>query len=71
MPIVSNTLQSTTQADGRISYVLRMYDQDGTEYTQAGFAPAGFDIDGLVTRRIAETDQQLAEQEFAALIGGA
>lgn len=69
MPIVTHTLHESTQSDGRISYVLRMYDQDGNERMQAGLLPAGFDTAGLVALRIAETDQQLAEDEFNALVG--
>jgi hypothetical protein len=69
MPIVSNTIATTTQADGRISYVLRMYDQDGTEYLSTGLLPAGFDVNALVQARIAERDTQLAEDEFRATVG--
>lgn len=70
MPIVSHNLQSTVQANGSISYVLRMYDQDATEYTSAGFAPANFDMQGLVNMKIAQQDEALAEQEFQQLVGG-
>jgi hypothetical protein len=69
MPIVTHNLQSTTQADGRISYVLRMYDQDGSEYLSTGLLPAGFDMQALVNSRIAERDVQLAEDEFRTLVG--
>ena len=69
MPIVNHNLEQSTQADGRISYVLRMYDQDGTERMQAGILPANFDMTAFVTTRIAETDVQLAEDEFRALLG--
>lgn len=69
MPIISHTLQSNTQADGRISYVLRMYDQDGTERMTVGLLPAGFDLAAFVTMRIAEADVQLAEDEFRTLVG--
>lgn len=69
MPIVTHTLEQSIQADGRISYVLRMFDQDGTERLQAGLLPAGFDVAALVTQRIAEADVQLAEDEFRALVG--
>ena len=69
MPIVSNTLQTSTQPDGRISYVLRMYDQDGTERLQVGLLPANFDTAAFVQTRTAEVDIQLAEDEFRALIG--
>jgi len=69
MPIVSNTFTYTTQADGRMSYVLRMYDQDGTERMLAGLLPANFDTAGFVSAKIAEADVQLAEDEFRALVG--
>lgn len=69
MPIVSHTLQSTVQADGSISYVLRMYDQDASEYLQAGFAPPGFDLQSLVNLKIAQQNEALAEQEFNQLVG--
>lgn len=69
MPIVTHTFQQSTQIDGRISYVLRMYDQDGTERLLAGLLPAGFDTSAFITNKIAETDVQLAEDEFRALVG--
>jgi hypothetical protein len=69
MPIVTHTIQQSVQADGRISYVLRMYDQDGTERLSTGLLPAGFDVAALVAARIAQADEQLAEDEFNALIG--
>lgn len=69
MPIVSNTFVFTTQTDGRMSYVLRMYDQDGTERMLAGLLPAGHDTGGFVTAKIAEADVQLAEDEFRATVG--
>lgn len=69
MPIVNHTLEQSTQTDGRISYTLRMYDQDGTERLSAGLLPAGFDMTAFVTGRIAEADVQLAEDEFQALLG--
>jgi hypothetical protein len=69
MPIVTHTLSSVAQANGSISYVLRLYDQDGSEYTSAGYVPAGFSLDTLVMNKIAETDQFLAENEFNVLVG--
>jgi len=69
MPIVSNTLQSTTQADGSTNNVLRMYDQDGKEYTQVFWAPPAFNVQTKVDNTITELNVQLAEQEFAALVG--
>lgn len=69
MPIVSHTWSAGTQADGRISYVLRMYDQDGTERLQTGLLPADFDTTSFISMRKAEADVQLAEDEFRALTG--
>lgn len=69
MPIVSHTLQSTTQADGSTSNVVRMYDGDGKEYMQTFFAPSGFNVQAKITTMIAELDQQLAEDEFRSLVG--
>lgn len=69
MPIVSHTLQSTTQADNSTSNVVRMYDQDAREYTQVFFAPAGFDVTAKINTMIAELNQQLAEDEFRSLVG--
>lgn len=69
MPIVSHTLEQSTQADGRISYTLRMYDQDGTERLSAGLLPAGFDTEAFLALRIVEADEQLAEEEFRVLVG--
>ena len=69
MPILTHTLQQNIQADGRISYVLRMYDQDGTERLSTGLLPAGFDTDAFVQTRIAEADVQLAEDEFRSTVG--
>ena len=69
MPIVTHTFESNVQADGRISYVLRMYDQDGTERLQTGLLPANFDTSAFIAQRIVETDVQLAEEEFRSLVG--
>jgi hypothetical protein len=69
MPIVTHTFTSSTQPDGRISYVLRMYDQDGTEKLLVGLLPAGFDTAAFVSAKIVDTDLQLAEDEFHALVG--
>lgn len=71
MPIVNRIIESTTQANGSTSNVVRMYDQDGREYMQSFFAPAGFDVAGRVSAMVAEMDEQLAQQEFEALVGAA
>ena len=69
MPIVTNTFTQNVLPDGRISYVLRMYDQEGTERLVTGLLPAGFDTAGFVQAKIIDADIQLAEDEFNALVG--
>lgn len=69
MPIVSNTVQSTTQADGSLSVVVRLYDQDAREYTQQFFAPSGFNLTAKVNTMTAELNEQLAVDEFTVLVG--
>lgn len=71
MPIVSHTLEQTTQANGSTHNVVRLYDQDAREYMQSFFAPAGFDVQGRINMMIAEMDEQLAQAEFEALVGAA
>ena len=70
MPITTHTLESSTQADGSTSNVLRMYDQDAREYMVTFMAPAGFNVEAKISLTIAEMNVQLAESEFEALIGG-
>jgi hypothetical protein len=69
MPIVSNTVATTTQADGSLSVVVRLYDQDAREYTQQFFAPAGFNVTAKVQTMTAQLDEQLALDEFNSLVG--
>lgn len=69
MPIVSNTIESSAQADGSLSVVVRLYDQDAREYTSTFFAPAGYNVQAKVNIMIAELDDQLALDEFNALVG--
>ncbi len=69
MPIVQHTIESTTQANGSTNNVLRMYDQDGTEYTQVFNAPAGFNVQTKIDNTIVNTNEQLAEAEYQALLG--
>ena len=69
MPITQHTHEYSTQADGSTSSVVRMYDQDGREYMQTFFAPAGFNIDAKIINMIAELDEQLKVDEFNALVG--
>ena len=69
MPIVQHTIASTVQANGSTNNVLRMYDQDGTEYTQTFNAPEGFNIQTKIDNTIAGLNEHLAESEFQALVG--
>lgn len=69
MPIVSNSVQTMTQADGSLSVIVRLYDQDAREYTQQFFAPAGFNVTAKVNTMTAELNEQLAVSEFESLIG--
>lgn len=69
MPIVSNTVQSTTQADGSLSVVVRLYDQDARELTQPFFSPPGFNVTAKVNTMTAQFNEQLAQDEFQALVG--
>jgi hypothetical protein len=69
MPIVSSTTASTTQADGSLSVTVRLYDQDAREYTQQFYAPAGFNVQAKVQTMTNELNEQLAQDEFNALVG--
>jgi hypothetical protein len=69
MPIVSSTTETNVQADGSLSVLVRLYDQDAREYMQQFFAPAGFNVAAKVAAMTAELDVQLAEDEFRALVG--
>jgi len=69
MPIVSYKISTSAQADGSTNNVLRMYDQDATEYTQVFNAPSGFNVQVKVDNTIASMNEQLAETEFTSLIG--
>lgn len=71
MPIVQNTFVQNVLPDGRISYVLRMYDQEGTERLVTGLLPADFDAAAFVQAKIIDADIQLAEDEFNTLVGSA
>lgn len=69
MPIVQHTIESSLQANGSTNNVLRLFDQDGTEYTQIFNAPAGFNLQTKIDNTVAEMNEQLAEAEFQALLG--
>jgi hypothetical protein len=69
MPIVSNSVESSTQADGSLSVVVRLFDQDAREYMSSFFAPPGFNVDAKVAAMTAQMDEQLAEDEFRQIVG--
>jgi hypothetical protein len=69
MPITSHLKEESVQANGSKHVVLRLYDQDGREYMMSFFAAVGVDVNTIVTSRIAEMDEQLAQSEFDTLVG--
>lgn len=70
MPIVSHTYSAVAQPDGRQSFTLRLYDQEGNEVGPfLGLLPAGMDPATMIATKIVEADEQLAENEFRALLG--
>jgi hypothetical protein len=69
MPIVTHTLEQTTQPNGGTHNVVRLFDQDGREYMSSFFGPAGFDVQTKINIMISETDEQLKQSEFEALVG--
>jgi hypothetical protein len=70
MPIVTHTHEFTTQPDGATSNVVRLFDQDGREYLQTFFAPAGFNVQTKIDNMIVELNEQLKQTEFETLVGG-
>lgn len=69
MPIVSSTFEFTTQANGSKNVVENHYDQDGTPYLYQWNAPAEIDIQTVVNNRAIELSEQLAQAEFAQIVG--
>jgi hypothetical protein len=69
MPIVQQTVEVFPQANGGSNVIVRLYDQDATEYTTTFNAPAGFDVNSKVSLMITEQNEQLALNEFQALVG--
>jgi hypothetical protein len=69
MPIVSHTLDQQTQTDGGTYNIVRLYDQDATEYLQTFRAPAGFDVAGRVQGMYADLNEQLKAREFETIFG--
>lgn len=70
MPITQSSHTVNTQADGSLSVAVSLFDQDAREYGPTTFpAPAGFNIQAKIALMIAEMDEQLAQDEFRALVG--
>lgn len=70
MSIVSHTIATIPQPSGLISYTLMMFDQDGNSYESVGELPAGTDVPAFVSARIDQRNEQLAADEFEAIIQG-
>lgn len=71
MPVVSHTKQVDEQGDGRKHVVLRMWTNDPREISTTFYAGPEQDIDEQIAQIIAETDVQLAEDEFERIVGSA
>jgi len=69
MPIVSHTLEAPGQATEERHVVVRFYDQDGKQYMQSFWWPANQDLAAYIASRSAEMSEQLAQDEFEALVG--
>lgn len=70
MPIVSSTFVSTTQADGSKNVIETHIDQDGTPYIRSYNISAVVDVQTIVNNYGVALSEQLAQQEFEAIIGG-
>ena len=70
MSIVNHTITAIPQQSGQISYTLLMFDQDGNSYESVGELPAGTDIPAFVASRIEQRNEQLAADEFEAIVQG-
>lgn len=68
MSIVTHTITTIPQPSGTISYTLLMFDQDGRSYESVGELPAGTDVAAFVAARIVERNEQLAADEFNAIV---
>lgn len=68
MSIISHTIKTTVQPSGTTSYTLMMFDQDGRSYERVGELPAGTDVTAFVAAAIVERNEQLAADEFLAIL---
>ncbi len=69
MPVVTHTKQVDEQADGRRHVILRMWTNDPAQVDRVFFAGPDQDIDAQIVQIIAETNEQLAEDEYMRIIG--
>ena len=71
MPIVNTIFdgEDNVNPDGSRTITVRNFDQDGKEYKYSQHAAAGFDYHADNLIKIAMLNEQLASQEFEALIG--
>lgn len=70
MPIVNSVLEETPQSATSIHIVVRNYDQDGKEYMYSFDADQNTDVQAIVDSRTAALNEQLANDEFMALVQG-
>jgi hypothetical protein len=69
MPIVQTGKAVEIQANGNQQVVVRHIDQDGKEYMYTFNAKPEVNVDAIIADRIVLLDEQLAQQEFEAIIG--
>ncbi len=71
MPIVSTTFEETVNANGSRDVIVRNFDNEGKEYKYSQNVPANYDVAADNAIKVANLNEQLANQEFEALIGAA
>ena len=70
MPIVRHVIElGPVQANGGRNVTVRYYDQDSVEYTEGFYADANYDVDAKANARVVSLSEQLATDEFNALVG--
>ena len=70
MPIVSNSFTTTLQADSSNNVTAILVDNSGKTYSKQWNAAPGVDVQSVIDNYSAALSEQLAQQEFEALIGG-
>lgn len=71
MPIVNTIFdgEDNVNPDGSRTITVRNFDQDGKEYKYSQHVASGFDYQADNAIKVTMLNEQLANQEFEALIG--